>query len=80
MKGRGVRETLNEVRWHPERDPSRTRIHLKDRTSPLGVRVLRGDEVGDLGPSSFIAGGKTIPYYKVFRITHGEEILFEREG
>lgn len=74
-----VRDALNELRWHPERDPSRGLVYCRDRDSPHGFVVFRGDEVDDVGPSSFNVGGTTIPHYKVVRITHDEEVLFERE-
>lgn len=79
MGGPSVRDALNELRWHPDRDASRGAIYCRDRTSTQGFVVIHGDEVEEVGPSTFTAGGTTIPHYKVFRITHGEEVLFERE-
>jgi uncharacterized protein (UPF0248 family) len=75
---RGVRDVLNELRWHPDRDPSKARIIYEHRGSAEGFTVVTGDEVEDVGPSSFTVRGGTIPYYKVFRITYEDEVLFER--
>ncbi len=78
-RGSSVRGVLNELRWHPERDPSRARIFYANRVAPEGFTIVSGDEVEDIGPSSFTIGGSTIPYYKVFRITEGSTVLFERK-
>ncbi len=79
MARRSVRDVLNELRWHPERDVSRARIFYKDREAERGFVVIRGEDLEDLGPSSFTFRGSTIPYYKVFRVTYGSEVVFERE-
>ncbi len=79
MTGSSVRDALNELRWHPERDPSRGRVYCRDRAASHGFVVIQGDEVEEVGASSFTARGTTIPHYKVFRVTHGEEVLFERQ-
>lgn len=73
-----VRDVLNELRWHPDREPARARIHYAHRGVPGGVAAVRGDEVEEVGASSFVARGSTIPFYKVFRITYGEEVLLDR--
>jgi uncharacterized protein (UPF0248 family) len=74
----GVRDILNELRWHPGRDPSKAKIFYSHRGVKEGFAVVSADEVEDLGPSSFTVRGSTIPYYKVFRIAYDEEVLFER--
>ncbi len=79
MKRKGVREVLNELRWHPERDPARARIFYRDRQSEGGFAEIRGDDLDEVGPSSFTVGSSTIPYYKVFRVIYGTELMFERE-
>ncbi len=79
MTQKSVREVLNELRWHPGRDASEARVFYRDRASEKGFVVIRADEMNELGPSSFTHRGSTIPYYKVFRVTYREEVLFERE-
>lgn len=76
----GVREVLNEIRWHPKRDPSGASIFYRDREAPEGSAVTRGDEIEKVGASSFTVRGATIPFYKVFRVVYGSEVLFERDG
>ncbi|MFQ5837295.1 MAG: DUF504 domain-containing protein [Thermoplasmata archaeon] len=78
-RGTRVRDVLNELRWHPERDSLKARIFYRHRGVEEGFAVISGDEVEQLGSSSFTFGGSTIPYYKVFRITYEDEVLFERE-
>ncbi len=80
MSRRGVREALNELLWHPEREASLGRVYCHDRESPEGFVVIQGDEVEEVGSSSFSVRGTTIPHYKVFRITYGQEVLFERKS
>lgn len=74
-----VRDLLNEIRWHPDRDPKEVRVYYADRDAPGGFAVVRGDEVDAIGRSRFTVRETTIPFYKVFRITHGDEVLLERE-
>ncbi|MCJ2554803.1 MAG: RNA repair domain-containing protein [Candidatus Thermoplasmatota archaeon] len=73
-----VRDLLNELRWHPARDPTKARIFYAHRGLREGFAAVRGDEVEEVGSSSFHVGTSTIPFYKVFRITYGEEVLLER--
>lgn len=73
-----VRDLLNELRWHPDRDPAKARIFYANRSLPEGFVVVRGDEVGEVGTYLFHVGKSTIPLYKVFRITYGDEVLLER--
>lgn len=66
--------------WHPERDPARASVFYLDREAREGFTVVRGDDIENVGTSSFTARGSTIPFYKVFRVVHGSGVLFEREG
>lgn len=74
-----VRSLLNELRWHPDRDPAQALIEYEDRQTASGTAAVRGDEVTHVGRSSFRLARSTIPFYKVFRITYGEEVLLERD-
>ncbi len=66
--------------WHPDRDPTRTVILFMDRETSEGFASIPGDEVEDVGASSFTARGSTIPFYKVLRVLHNSEVLFERKA
>ncbi len=73
-----VRDILNELRWHPDRDPAKARIFYVNRSSPKGFVEVRGDEIAGVDASNFHVETSTIPLYKVFRITYGDEVLLER--
>ncbi len=80
-----VRDLLNELRWHPDREPAKACIFYANRNSPEGFVMVRGNEVAAVGSATFRvdagisqAHGSTIPLYKVFRITYDGEVLLER--
>lgn len=74
-----AREVLNALRWRGDRDLGKATIEYADRTRRAGVRVLRGGEIVDLERRYFTTATARLPYYKVLRITYGDEVLFERE-
>jgi uncharacterized protein (UPF0248 family) len=75
---RTARDVLNELRWRKGRDLTRAQVWVADRTSPKGGRVLSGAAVVELGHRYFSTVRATIPFYKILKITYGDEVLFER--
>jgi len=77
---RGVkkaREVLNELRWREGRDLAKAVIFVRGR-SAADVKAIGGDEVTELGHRYFSTTTATIPYYKIIRVTYGNEVVFER--
>ena len=75
---RRAREVLNELKWREGKDISRAEIWYADRTDPLGYKVINGSDITGLGSGYFSTGGSMLPYYKIMRITVGEDVLFDR--
>jgi uncharacterized protein (UPF0248 family) len=75
----GPREVLNELKWHPRRRLEDTEITILHRGAPGDRRVIRGDEVLELGRSFMRVASREgeveIPYHRVLRIeARGEEL------
>jgi len=75
---RTARETLNELKWRKGLDLSLAEIWIADRTRPEGGRVLSGEEIVSLGHRYFTTARATIPFYKILKITYGDDVVFER--
>lgn len=73
------REILNELKWREDRDISKAEIWYSSGGTELGYVIITGDELTDLGKSFFETASATIPYYKIFRILYGGEVIFDRE-
>lgn len=73
-----AREVLNALRWRSDRDLRRARIEYADRLRPEGMRVIVGSEIVDLERRYFTTAATRLPYYKILRITYGDEVVFER--
>ena len=73
-----AREVLNALRWRGDRDLANARIEYADRMRTEGMRVISGSEIVDLERRYFTLASTRLPYYKVLRITYGDEVLFER--
>jgi uncharacterized protein (UPF0248 family) len=72
-----VRDVLNELKWRPGRSLAKAELWVADRRG--GIKVLPGADIVRLDRSSFETETATIPYYKVLRVVHEGEVVFERE-
>lgn len=75
---RRARDVLNELRWREGRSLADAEIWVRGRTED-DVKPIRGAEITELGRRYFSTATATIPYYKIVRILHRGELLFERE-
>ncbi len=73
-----AREVLNALRWRGDRDLRDARIECADRSRREGGRIIEGSAIVDLERRYFTTARTRLPYYKVLRITYGDEVLFER--
>ncbi|TET89337.1 MAG: DUF504 domain-containing protein [Methanomassiliicoccales archaeon] len=73
------REILNELKWREDRDLTKAEIWYYSRGTERGHVVITGGELTELGKSFFETASATIPYYKIFRIVYGNEVIFDRE-
>ncbi len=73
------RDVLNELKWRHERSLDETKIYYVHRGAPGDYRVMSGFEIEELNRSFIKTEEAQIPYHRVFKIEHEEEIIFERE-
>ena len=73
-----ARDVLNELKWGQGRDLVEAEIWVRGRTAE-DVKMIRGDEIGDLGRRYFSTATATVPYYKIVRVTHRGRVVFLRE-
>ncbi len=76
---RTAREVLIELKWREGRDLRRAEIWYADRVKREGYKVIRGEEVTELGRGYFSMGDCARPYYKVIKVVCDGQILFERD-
>ncbi len=82
MVGMGARETLNRLRWHPRLSLRDARVTIAHRGAPGDVRVIRGDEILELGRAFMRVASREgeveIPYHRVLRIEVGGRTLWRK--
>lgn len=74
------REVLNELKWRVGLGLSGAEIWCLDRGRTEGYAIIPGGDIVNLGPSFFDTTGATIPYHRIFRITHGGREVYRRPG
>lgn len=75
------RDILNELKWRHKRSLEKARVYYIHRGAPGDFRVMKGEEIEDLGRSFIKSEEAHIPYHRVFKIEYGEdEVLLEREA
>ena len=72
------REILNNIKWNPELNIKETEIWYIHRGAPDDTKIISGKEIIDIGKSFIETTTATIPYHRIFKISYGEKILFER--
>lgn len=79
-KRRTPREVLNELKWRKGLGLAGAEVWCLDRNRAEGYSVIPGEDILQLGPSFFDTTGATIPYHRVFRITHQGREVYRRPG
>jgi len=78
ITSRNPRDILNEIKWKGL-DASRCEVFYIHRGAPNDTKVVRGDEIENITSSFFILSeGTMIPYHRIFRITYGKKVVYER--
>ena len=86
IRKKTLREILNELKWHPERDLTNCEIVYVHRGAPDNKKTISGKTVKTIGPSYFIYGEMGIetfiPFHRIIEIkdyTTGK-IIWRRDG
>jgi len=78
ITSRNPRNILNEVKWKGF-DLSGCEVFYIHRGAPNDTKVVSGNEINEIAPSFFIlSDGTMIPYHRIFRITYGKKVVYER--
>ncbi len=75
-----VRETLNYLKWGEKCDFSGVEVEYIHRGVPGDTKIIRGDEIKEIGRSFMILAEASIPHHRVIRITRRGEVIFQRHA
>lgn len=73
------KDVLNELKWKEDRSISRAEIFYVHRGAEDDYRILKGDEVEELGRSFIKCEEGHIPYHRVFQIVYEGDVIFSRD-
>lgn len=76
-------DVLSKLKWHPEFSLSEARVTILHRGAPGDVRIVRGDDILELGRAFMRIrspeGEVEIPYHRILRIeTKGKSLWQKR--
>jgi len=75
---RTARDILYELKWRKGRNLTLAEVWYADRVRPDGYRIIRGEEIIELGRGYFSLRETKLPYYKIMKIVYDGETVFER--
>jgi uncharacterized protein (UPF0248 family) len=73
----GIRELLNQMKWHSKYNFDHIEIWFVSRGSPGTLDSVRGSEIVGLEPRAMQTAHKWIPYHRVVRIDYAGQTIFE---
>ncbi len=73
------RDILNELKWDSSKSLERAEIFYVHRGAPGDYKIIKGDEILDLGRSFIKLEEGQIPYHRIFQIICDGEVIFSRE-
>jgi len=73
------KQVIDRLKWDKRYRLENAEIWFWDRCSPTGERGIKGSEILDVREGFLILKNSRIPLYKIFKIVHGNEVLFERK-
>ena len=75
---RTARDVLYELKWRKGKDLKRAEVWCADRVKPEGYKIIKGEEITELGRGYLSMRESMLPYYKILRIVYDGEVVFER--
>lgn len=73
-----VRDILNNVKWHGDKDIKKVKIWYLHRGAPNDIKIIFGNEITSIGKSFMETKTATIPYHRVLKIVYENEVIFDR--
>ncbi len=73
-----ARDALNELKWKHDRKLEDVEVYYVHRGAPGDFKVLRGEDISDLGRSFIKLTDGRIPYHRVFKIKKDGKEFFSR--
>ena len=74
-----ARDVLNQLKWGDDQGLEGVEIYYVHRGAPGDFKVLKGEEIINLGRSFISHARGDIPYHRVFKITRGEDVFLDRD-
>ena len=72
------REILNNIKWNPRFNLEDTEVWYLHRGAPNDTKIISGKDIVDLDKSFIYTTTATIPYHRIFKIIHKDEVIFTR--
>ncbi|MCX8173179.1 MAG: RNA repair domain-containing protein [Thermoplasmata archaeon] len=72
------KQVIDKLRWDPNYSLKDAEIWFWDRMAPTGERGIRGSEIVAVESGFLVLKTARIPLYKIFKIVHRGEVIFER--
>ena len=73
------RDILNELKWRDDKELETVEVFYIHRGAPDDYKILKGDEIIDLGRSFIKSRDSSIPYHRVFQIIYKGDVIFSRD-
>ncbi|MFW6041059.1 MAG: DUF504 domain-containing protein [Thermoplasmatota archaeon] len=73
------KEILNELKWRKNRSLDFAEIFYVHRGTQGDYKVLKGNEITELGRSFIRCEEGAIPYHRVFQIVYEGDVIFSRD-
>ena len=72
-----IRDVLNKIKW-TTKELSAVEIWYVHRGASDDAKILNGSEITEITSWSLETRDSTIPYHRIFRITHEGNDIFQR--
>ncbi|MFW6141447.1 MAG: DUF504 domain-containing protein [Candidatus Saliniplasma sp.] len=73
------RDILNELKWDSSKSLNRAEVFYIHRGAPGDYKIIKGNDILNLGRSFIELEDGHIPYHRVFQIIYEGEVIFSRD-
>ncbi|MFW6038207.1 MAG: DUF504 domain-containing protein [Candidatus Saliniplasma sp.] len=73
------RDILNGLKWDSSKYLNRAEVFYIHRGAPGDYKIIKGNDILNLGRSFIELEDSQIPYHRVFQIIYEGEVIFSRD-